>query len=115
MTGSVTLCAGPPLEEVPPEIITVPEYVPAASPAGLSVATRDCEPNAATVPLGFERVSHDPPDVLAVKAIDPPPRFETVMVRVAAGELITVEKLSVEGLTPRLGCPAAVTVIATLT
>ena len=70
------------------------------------------EPNAVRVPLPGENASHGVLDAIA-KASEPPPRFETVIARFAAGDCCTKEKLSDVGLTFKLGCPGAVVVSTT--
>jgi hypothetical protein len=57
-------------------IVTAPEYVPGASPAGFAVACRTVELATLDVPLPGPIVSQFPPETVAAAAVklsDPPP------------------------------------------
>jgi hypothetical protein len=111
VTGTVTLCAGFALDTV-----IVPEYVPGMSPVGSAVMLTEDDPKAGNVPSPLAALSHGPPNVVVAATLavrKPPPRFETESVRERAGEFCTNEKTIDVGFRLRLGCPAAVTVIAT--
>ena len=113
VTTVTTLCGGFALLSV-----MVPEYVPAARPAGLAVTVTGSEANAPRVPLAGEAVSQPPPDVVearAVNASDPPPAFEAVSVCARAGDWRTNENVRDDGFTLSDGWPAAVTVSVTAT
>src|SRR5260370_38063627 len=74
------------------------------------------EAKAPSATLAVEVLSHAPPAVVVPVRFtlsDPPPAFETEMIRERKGDCCTYEKFKDTGLTLRLGWPGAVTVSET--
>lgn len=67
-----------------PVMVTVPLYVPAESDPGVAVTVSEPGDEGVAVPLVGEMLSHEPPEVDAEKASDPPPVFRTCTVWLTA-------------------------------